>query len=77
MGQLGHGSARTTATVRRAIHQSQASVNALAAQYAVNPKTVATWKKRDFAYDAPMGPKQPHCAGLTAAQEAACVAFRT
>ena len=76
MGQLLHGSARTTAAVRRAIQDSQASMNALAARYAINPKTVAKWKQRSFVHDAPMGPKQPRSTVLTPEQEAACVAFR-
>jgi len=33
MGQVLHGCARTTEAVRRAIQHSQASLNALAAQY--------------------------------------------
>lgn len=76
MGQVLHGSARTTAVVRRAIQHSQASVNSLAAQYDINPKTVAKWKKRTFVQDVPMGPKQPRSTVLTPDQEAACVAFR-
>ena len=77
MGQVLHGSARTTAAVRRAIQHSQASLTALAAQYDINPKTVAKWKKRTFVHDAPMGPKQVRSTVLTPDQEAACVAFRT
>ncbi len=57
MGQVLHGCARTTAAVRRAIQHSQKSLNGLAEQYGINPKTVAKWKKRGFANDAPMGPK--------------------
>jgi len=41
MGQVLHGCARTTEAVRRAIQHSQTSLNALAAQYGINPKTVA------------------------------------
>ena len=55
MGQILHGSVRTTEAVRRAIQYSQASLNALAVQYGINPKTVAKWRKRDFAHDAPDG----------------------
>ena len=76
MGQLLHGSARTTAAVRRAIQQSQESLNKLAQRYAINPKTVAKWKKRTFVHDAPMGPKQARSTVLTPEQEAMCVAFR-
>ena len=76
MGQVLHGSATTTAAVRRAIQHSQESLNRLAERYAINPKTVAKWKKRTHVDDAPMGPKQPRSTVLTPDQEAACVAFR-
>jgi transposase-like protein len=52
MGQVLHGCARTTEAVRRAIQHSQKSLNDLAEQYGINPKTVAKWKKRAFANDA-------------------------
>jgi transposase InsO family protein len=76
MGQVLHGSARTTAAVRRAIQHSQESLNALADRYDINAKTVAKWKKRTHVDDAPMGPKEPRSTVLTPEQEAACVAFR-
>jgi uncharacterized protein YjcR len=38
--------------------QRQYVLNGLAEQYGINPKTVAKWKKRSFANDAPMGPKE-------------------
>jgi hypothetical protein len=41
MGQLLHGSARTTAAVRRAIQHSQESIAKLAKRYDLNPKTDA------------------------------------
>ena len=59
MGQLLHGSARTTAAVRRALQQSPESIGRLAERYHVNPMTVAKWKKRTLVHDAPMGPKHP------------------
>jgi hypothetical protein len=43
MGQLLHGSARTTAAVRRSIQQSQESLTKLAARSDLNPKTIAKW----------------------------------
>ena len=46
VGQVLHGSARTTAAVRRAIQESQASLNRLAGQYGISPKTVTKWRKR-------------------------------
>ena len=57
MGQILHGSARTTAAVRRAIQHSQESLRALAQRYDINPKTVAKWRKRTTVHDAPMGPQ--------------------
>ncbi len=76
MGQVLHGSARTTAAVRRALRQRQARLRALAARHAINPKTVAKWRKRTAVEDTPMGPKVPRSTALTPEQEAACVAFR-
>ena len=76
MGQVLHGSATTTETVRRAIQASEASVRALARRYGIRPATVQKWRKHTTAGDAPMGPKQPHSTVLTAAEEAAIVAFR-
>ena len=76
MGQVLHGSARTTASVRRAIQHSQESLNTLAERYSINPKTVAKWKKRTHVDDAAMGPKDPHSTVLTIEQEAIIVAFR-
>jgi transposase-like protein len=46
MGQILHGSARTTEAVRRAIQHSQASLRDLARRFGVNPKTIAKWRKR-------------------------------
>ena len=71
MGQIRHGSARTTAAVRRAIQQSQESLAKLAKRYDLNPKTVAKWKKRSHVTDAPMGPKQPHSTVLSAGRRSA------
>jgi transposase-like protein len=76
MGQLLHGSARTTAAVRRAIQHSQESIAKLAERYDLNPKTVAQWRKRTQVRDAPMGPKQPRSTVLTLEEEALMVAFR-
>ena len=76
MAQVLHGSARTTAAVRRAIQASQASIRSLAQQYGLNPKTVAKWKQRSDVQDAPMGPKQAHSTVLTTEEEALIVAFR-
>jgi uncharacterized protein YjcR len=58
-----HGCARTTEVVRRAIQHNQKSLNELAERNGINPKTVAKWKKRSFANDAPMGPKEVRSTG--------------
>src|SRR6266540_988034 len=76
MGQLLHACARTTATIRGCIQNSQASIAKLAQQYGLNPKTVAKWKKRTFIQDALMGPKERRSSVLSLEEEAAIVAFR-
>jgi transposase-like protein len=76
MGQVLHGSATTTETIRRAIQHSQESLRALAARYGINQKTVAKWKKRTSVTDLPTGPKQRCSTVLSVEDEAAIVAFR-
>ncbi len=76
MGQILHGSAKTTHAIRAAIQRSKASLQELAEQYDLNPKTVAKWRKRSSVEDMPMGPKQPRSTVLSADEEAMCVAFR-
>lgn len=76
MGQFLHGSARTTAALRRTIQNSQESLTRMASRYDINAKTVAKWRKRTTVEDAPMGPRQPHSTVLTMEQEAVIVAFR-
>jgi transposase InsO family protein len=75
MGQVLHGSARTTAAVRRAIQHSQESLRALARRHGVNPKTIAKWKNRSSVTDRPTGPT-PKSTVLSAEQEAVVIAFR-
>lgn len=76
MGQILHGSARTTEAVRRAIQHSQASIRSLARRHGINPKTVAKWKRRTSTADARMGPKAPRSTVLRQEEEAIIVAFR-
>ena len=76
MGQVLHGSARTTEAVRRAIQNSQESLKVLAKRHGINPKTVAKWKKRTAVNDLPTGPKVPKSTVLTIEEEAIIVAFR-
>jgi transposase-like protein len=75
-GQVLHGSATTTAAVRRAIQHSQASLRALAKRYGINQKTVAKWKRRTSVADLPTGPREPRSTSLSVADEAIVVAFR-
>jgi len=76
MGQVHHGSATTTAAVRRAIQHSQASLRQLAKRYGINPKTVAKWKKRHSTADRKTGPSEPKSTVLSIEDEAVIVAFR-
>lgn len=76
MGQILHGSAKTTHAVRAAIQRSKATIAELADQYDLNPKTVMKWKKRSFVHDAPMGPRQVRSTVLSPEEEAVVVAFR-
>jgi transposase InsO family protein len=76
MGQILHGSARTTEAVRRAIQHSQESLRALAKHYGINAKTVAKWKRRHSVADLPTGPKAPRSTVLSIEDEAIIVAFR-
>ena len=76
MGQVLHGSATTTATIRRAIQHSQESLRELSKRYGINQKTVAKWKKRASVADLPTGPKDPKSTVLSVEEEAVIVAFR-
>ena len=76
MGQVLHGSARTTEAVRRAIQLRQESVRALAKRFGVSPTTVQKWRKRATTADAKMGPKEARSTVLTPGEEAVIVAFR-
>src|SRR5215210_2821774 len=71
-----HGSARTTQSVRAELQEAQEATRALAAQYRLNPKTVAKWRKRTTTADQPMGPSRPRSTVLTEAEEAIVVEFR-
>ena len=65
MGPRLHGSARTTAAVRRALPQRPESLATLATRDALHPNTVAKWQKLTQGHDAPMGPKPPRSTVLT------------
>jgi hypothetical protein len=76
MGQILHGSARTTEAVRRAIQLRQESVRAAAKRYGVSPTTIQKWRGRQSTADAAMGPKEARSTVLTLEDEATIVAFR-
>ena len=76
MAQVLHGSATTTAAVRRAIQHSQESLRTLGKRYGINPKTVAKWRQRSSVADLPTGPKEPKSTVLSIEDEAIIVAFR-
>src|SRR5215212_7831494 len=76
MGQILHGSARTTEAIRRAIQHSQESLRALAKRHGIDPKTVAKWRGRGSVADQRTGPKEPRSTVLTLEEEAIVVAFR-
>lgn len=76
MGQVLHGSASTTAAVRRAIQNSQESLRVLAKRHGINPKTVAKWRSRSSTTDVRPGPKDAHSSVLSIEEEAIVVAFR-
>ena len=73
MGQVLHGSATTTETIRRAIQHSQASLRALSKRYGINRKTVAKWRQRTSVADQCTGPKDPHSTVLSPEDEAVVV----
>ena len=76
MGEILHGSARTTEAVRRTIQKSTESIACLARRYDLNSKTISKWKKRDYVEDSRMGPKRPRSTSLSHDEEAIIVAFR-
>ena len=76
MGQILHGCAKTTVTIRRAIQNSQENLGILSERYHLNPKTIMKWRKCRFIHDAPMDPKEFHSSVLSISEEAMIVVFR-
>lgn len=76
MGQVLHGSAKTTHAVRSELQRSQASVASLAKRYGINEKTVLKWRKRQSVEDLTMGPRERRSTVLSRMKEAAVVALR-
>ena len=70
MGQVLHGSAKTTHAIRGELQRSQASVASLAKRFGINEKTVIKWRKRQFVEDMPMGPKERRSTVLSPMEEA-------
>ena len=61
MGQILHGSAKTTNAIRAELQRSKAS----AARFGINEKTVLKWRMRRSVEDMPMGPKERRSKVLT------------
>lgn len=76
MGQILHGSAKTTHAIRGELQRSQASVASRAKRYGINEKTVVKWRHRRSVKDMPMGPKERRSTVLSPMEEAAIVALR-
>jgi len=76
MGQVLHGSAKTTHAIRGELQRSQASVASLAKRFSINEKTVLKWRHRQSVEDMPMGPKERRSTVLSPMEEAAIVALR-
>ena len=77
MGQILHGTAKTTHAIRAEIQASTESIATLAQRYHVNPKTILKWRHRESVEDQPCGSKPGQGSVLTAADEAVIVGART
>jgi hypothetical protein len=66
VGQVLHGSAKTTHAIRSELQRSQAPVAQLAQRYGINQKTVIKWRGRQTVEDMPMGPKERRSTVLVA-----------
>lgn len=75
MGQVLHGSAKTTHAVRAELQRSKAPIAELARRYGINEKTVRKWRSRSGVEDEAMGPKERASTALSALEEAAIVAL--
>ena len=76
MGQVLHGSARTTETVRRAIQHKSREPEGSGEALRHQPEDVCKWKGRDSVADLRTGPKEPRSTVLSVEEEAVVVAFR-
>ena len=76
MGNILHGSARTTPRGRAELQASKEKASVLARRYGLSRTTVNKWQSRTTTMDAPMGPRDPRSTVLTPVEEAMIVAFR-
>jgi len=75
MGKVLHGSATTTAAVRRAIQHSQESLTALAARYRINQTTGSKWHQRGSVDYLQTGPLEAKSTVLSVEGEAIFLAL--
>ena len=59
MGNMLHGSARTTPRIRAELQRSKEKTSTLAERYGLSRTTGTKWRARTTTSDAPMGPSQP------------------
>lgn len=76
MGQILHGSATTTHTIRAKIQASEESIRNLAELHNINPKTVHKWKNRNSVEDQKCGCKPGQGSVLTGLDEAVIIETR-
>jgi|GEM_PF-6184821 len=60
----------TDALRRRTPSEQHTAIKELSERYGLDPRTVKTWKNRDFVEDSPMGPKVIRSTVLSSEEEA-------
>jgi transposase-like protein len=77
MGQILHGCAKTTYSIREELQRSKDKVSVLSKRYNINPKTVIKWRKRadEGVMDKSNTPKKTRTV-LSTSDEAIIIAFR-
>lgn len=75
MGQVLHGSIKTTHVVRAELQRSPTSSAQLARRFGLNEKTAREWCSRCTVEDEPLEPKERRSSILSAVDEAAIVAL--
>ena len=76
MGEVLHGGARTTPSVRREIQNSKESIMKLSKRFGINPRTVIKWRSRSDIKDYKSGPKEKFNTKLTKSDEALIISVR-